>query len=105
KRGLAPLRELSARFGKPVVLLEAGYPATSLAAVRPWEESRSLPDVEAQRACYDALVRALGPEDWVAGAFFWKWFSTDDAGGPNDASFTPRGKPAQEVMARAFHEW
>jgi len=80
-------------------------PATTLAPVRPWEEADGAPDPEAQRACYDALVRALEPEDWVAGAFFWKWFSSDRIGGPHDSSFTPRGKPAQEVMARAFRQW
>ena len=88
-----------------MVLLEAGYPSTSLAAVRPWDEGQGAPDLEAQRACYDALVRALEPADWVAGAYFWKWFSSDRIGGPQDASFTPRGKPAQDVMARAFRDW
>jgi len=105
KRAFAPLRALAARRGKPVVLLEVGYPATTLAPVRPWEEAAGAPDPEAQRACYDALVRALEPEDWVAGAFFWKWFSSDRIGGLHDSSFTPRGKPAQEVMARAFRQW
>ena len=104
-KGLERLRTIAARSGKPVVLLEAGYASTTMASVRPWEEDRGTPDVEAQRVCYEALVRALEPEDWVAGAFFWKWTSSPESGGPRDGSFTPRGKPAQEVMARAFREW
>ncbi len=105
RKGLARLRVIAARSGRPVVLLEAGYASTTMAPVRPWEEDRGAPDVEAQRACYEALVRALEPEDWLAGAFFWKWFSSPATGGPRDGSFTPRGKPAQQVMARAFREW
>ena len=105
RKGLKRLRAIAARSGRPVVLLEAGYASTAMAPVRPWEEDRGAPDVEAQRACYEALVRALEPEDWVAGAFFWKWFSSPATGGPRDGSFTPRGKPAQQVMARAFREW
>ncbi len=105
KKGLERLHAIASRSGRSVVLLEAGYASTPTAPVRPWEEDRGSPDLETQRACYDALVRALEPEDWVAGAFFWKWFSSSSSGGPRDGSFTPRGKPAQQVMARAFREW
>ncbi|HEY6866886.1 MAG TPA: hypothetical protein VI792_06495, partial [Candidatus Eisenbacteria bacterium] len=104
-KGLAGLRELAARTGRPVLITEVGYAPNPGAAVRPWEEHRTTPDLEAQRACYDALVQALSPCDWVAGVFWWKWFSTDRIGGPADASYTPRGKPAEQVVARAFHEW
>ena len=50
-------------------------------------------------------MQALGRCDWVAGALWWKWFSTDRVGGPLDATFSPRGKPAEQVMSRAFREW
>lgn len=101
-RALAPLRELSARVGRPLLIDEVGYAPTPDAPVRPWEEGAGAPDAETQRACYEAFVAALEPADWVAGAFWWKWFS-----GPGDAgaSFSPRGRPAQAVMARALKEW
>jgi hypothetical protein len=104
-RALAGLRGIAARAHRPVLLSEVGYAPFEGAPVRPWEEHRGSPDLETQRACYEAVVRALSPCDWVAGALWWKWFSSDRIGGPADASFTPRGKPAQQVMVRAFAEW
>lgn len=104
-KALAGLRALAARTHRPVLLSEVGYAPYAGAPVRPWEEHRGSPDLETQRACYEAVVRALSPCDWVAGTFWWKWFSTDRIGGPADASFSPRGKPAQQVMVRAFGEW
>ena len=106
RRALAGLRELARKSGRPLLLVEAGYPSIATAAVRPWEESRlAPPDLEAQRACYQALLDALDPEDWVAGVFLWKWPSGGQPSGPADGSFTPRGKPAEGVMSRAFDAW
>jgi len=104
-RALAGLKTLAARTHRPVLLSEVGYAATTDAPVRPWEEHRTNPDLEAQRACYEAFDRALAPCDWVAGAFFWKWWSGGKAGGALDASFTPQGKPAEQVMGRVLREW
>ena len=104
-KALAGLRAVALRTHRPVLLSEVGYAPFAGAGVRPWEEHRGSPDLETQRACYEAVVRALSPCDWVAGALWWKWFSTDRIGGPSDASYTPRGKPAEQVMSRAFAEW
>jgi hypothetical protein len=105
-KALASLRAIAQRTGRPVLLGEVGYAPVATAPVRPWEESRAGPaSPETQRACYEAVVRALDPADWVAGAFWWKWFTSDETGGATDRSFTPRGKPAQVVMARALRTW
>ena len=105
REALGTLRELSRRHGKAVVLTEVGYSPMEEAPLRPWDEQRGLPDLTTQRACYEALVAALQDEDWIAGAFFWKWFTSPDIGGPLDSGFTPRGKPAESVMVRAFRDW
>ncbi len=105
RRALAELRAVAARTGLPVLIVEAGYAPRAAAAVRPWEERGGPRDLEAQRACYEALVRALEPELWIAGVFWWKWFSSDAVAGPGDGSYTPRGKPAEAVMRRAFADW
>jgi hypothetical protein len=105
RKGLAELKAVGARAGRPVLIVEAGYAPRSAAAVQPWEERGGSRDLEAQRACYEALVRALEPETWIAGVFWWKWFSSDAVGGAGDGSYTPRGKPAERVMTRAFAEW
>jgi hypothetical protein len=48
---------------------------------------------------------ALDPEDWVAGVFVWKWPSGGEPSGTADGSYSPKGKPAETVMARAFQGW
>ncbi len=104
-KALAGLRAIAARTGRPVLLAEVGYAPTPGAPVQPWQEHAGPPDMETQRACYQAVVQALDPEVWVAGALWWKWFTTDAIGGPGDASFTPRGKPAQGVLEQALRQW
>ena len=104
-KALKGLRALSARTGRPVLLSEVGYAPCAAAPLRPWEEEDGAPDPAVQRACYEAVVHALDPADWVAGAYWWKWFSASGVGGARDRSFSPRGKPAQAVMSRALHSW
>ena len=104
-RALKGLRALAARTGRPVLLTEVGYASSAIASARPWQENDRSADLEVQRACYEALVRALEPEDWVAGVFWWKWFSTTGGGGRDDRSFSPRGKPAQSVLRAALRSW
>ncbi|MFN8586978.1 MAG: hypothetical protein U0704_04175 [Candidatus Eisenbacteria bacterium] len=106
KRALEPYRALGARFGKPVFFAELGYAATAGAPVRPWEETRESPDPATQRACYDAIVNAMDPAEWLAGALWWKWFSAPGvADGPGDGSFSMRGKPAEGVLRSALRMW
>ena len=104
RQALADLKAVGQRAGRPVLIVEAGYPPRPAAAVKPWEEGRG-DDPEAQRACYEALVSALEPETWVAGVFWWKWFTSESAGGEGDASYSPRGQPAQAVMTQAWGAW
>lgn len=105
KKALAGLREVGARAGKPVLLAEVGYAPMDEAPLRPWEERQGRVNLETQRACYEALVGALDGETWVAGAFFWKWFTNPESGGPQDPGFTPKGKPAEIVMRGALRAW
>ena len=105
KKALASLRPLAERTGRPVLLSEVGYAPMSGAAVRPWDEGDGPIDLQTQRACYAAVIDALEREEWIAGVFWWKWFTSAGSGGPTDASFTPRGKPAQQELVRALRDW
>jgi len=105
KKALDGLEAIARREGRPVLLVEAGYAPTPDAPVKPWEEGSAPIDLETQRACYEALVSALERKSWVAGVSFWKWFSSPSAGGPQDASHTPKGKPAEAEMRAAFRSW
>lgn len=105
---LAQIEELHDRVGKPVVFTEIGYRSTADAAIEPWRWPRrgrggqvEAVDLEVQSRCYEAFFRAVWPRPWLAGAYFWKWYPS---GGPGagDPDFTPQGKPALEVLRRAF---
>lgn len=104
-KALADLKPLVLRYGRPLLLAEAGYAPVAMAPVRPWEEGPGAADPETQRVCYRALVDALEPATWVAGAFWWKWFTSERGEGREAASFSPRGRPAEAVMRASLREW
>jgi hypothetical protein len=105
-RALAKLRALAARTGRPVLLDEVGYAPTASAALEPWQEAHGgASQPLAQRDCYEAVTRALEPADWVAGVFWWKWFSGASREADEPRTFSPRGQPAEAVMTRALRQW
>ena len=54
-----------------------------------------------QASCYEAICRAFYQKPWFEGMYWWK-IGTDGEGGPADASLTPWGKPAMEVLSRWY---
>ncbi len=50
----------------------------------------------------EATFRAFSGRPWFRGMFWWKWPSSGRGGGPHDASYTPLGKAAEEVMRAWF---
>jgi HEAT repeats len=100
-RALTPLRELSQRFGRPVLLTEVGYPAIAGAAKAPWREDPGPADVWLQSRLYDAALRAASQRPWIVGAFPWLWEGT--AQPPfRDPSYSIQGKPAAFTLARWY---
>ncbi len=55
------------------------------------------------RACVRACVQALYPYDWFDGVYLWLWRADPSAGGGCDASYTPQGKEAAEVLKRLWN--
>jgi hypothetical protein len=101
QRALRPLAAAAGRFGRPVLLTEAGFPSIPSAARAPWREERVAADVWLQARAYEATLRALAGEPAVVGAFFWLWERTSDP--PfRDASHAIVGKPASFVLARHY---
>lgn len=92
--------EFSKKIGRPVVFTEVGYPSLDGAAAWPWDETRKANiDLEEQRRAYEAFVRAWSGERAIAGVYWWNWFGF---GGPDDGNYTPRKKPAGEVIRRWY---
>jgi hypothetical protein len=90
------LMRLKREVQKPLIITEIGYPSRTTAARAPWDETRASPlDLTLQRDLYDAFCRAFRGQGVLDGVYFWNWFGF---GGPTDTTYTPRAKPAAEVM-------
>ncbi|HUH05275.1 MAG TPA: hypothetical protein VML75_24925 [Kofleriaceae bacterium] len=84
--------------GPRLWLSEVGYVSRDGAATRPWDYGLDTRlDLEEQRRCYQALREAWSGVPALDGVFMWNWFGT---GGPRDGGYTPRGKPAEQVLRR-----
>lgn len=85
---------------KQIVLTEIGYPSVDGTCGKPWDYTREAAiDVEEQALCYEAFFLSWNSSQKLAGVYFWNWYGQ---GGPNDRSYTPRGKPAQQVLTKWF---
>ncbi len=82
---------------RPLVFTEIGYMSRKGSARRPWDEgSREPVDLEEQRKAYEAFVRTWNGSPLLEGVYFWNWYGW---GGSDDPSYTPRGKPAAEIIS------
>ncbi|HYB61558.1 MAG TPA: hypothetical protein VEH50_08775 [Methylomirabilota bacterium] len=94
---------VSARWHKPILFTEIGYPSLRGAASEPWSEDDSRgTSPEEQAAAYEATFRAFSGRAWFRGMFWWNWPSNGRAGDPTAGSYTPLGKPAEEILREWF---
>lgn len=110
---VASLAALSAQWEKPVLLTEVGYQS------RPhcWETPARTPrrgqgsdcsawpgcfELECQADAYEAALQVFSKQEWFAGLYLWLWRSDSSAGGTSDSDFTPKGKPAEDVLKKWF---
>ncbi|MFQ5766435.1 MAG: hypothetical protein ACE5ID_00395 [Acidobacteriota bacterium] len=100
---LARLQALAAKTGKRIVFTEVGYKSSRGGTAEPWLWRPQGPvDLDLQVRAYEALFDTFWNKPWFAGAFIWKWHVARRAGGSQDGTFTPQGKPALAVMKRFF---
>ncbi len=103
ERVAARFEAMSRRWRKPILFTEVGYPSVRGGSSEPWvEDSGREVSLEEQSAAYRATFQAFAGKPWFRGMFWWKWPSSGRGGGPRDASFTPLGKPATEVLRAWF---
>lgn len=107
-----PLKELKAlhdKYNKPILFTEVGYKSESNATIKPWEwisytailtEKKS---DRTQQLAYEALFKKIWDEHWFAGVYIWQWDTrTSEESAKTDLDFSPRFKPAENVMAKWF---
>ncbi|HJX63113.1 MAG TPA: hypothetical protein VJ860_04085 [Polyangia bacterium] len=91
---------------KPFVLTELGYRSRTGATAAPWDEVQGgAPDVDEQARAFQAFrqawtARGQAPPH-LAGLYVWNWYGY---GGRETTSYTPRGKPAVEVIRQILDE-
>ena len=94
------LQEFAESVERPVLITEIGYVSQTGAAYHPWDYTATGPvDLAAQRDLYEAFYRAVNGAEWLGGVAFWSWFGD---GGSSDDGYTPRGKPAEQVVRQWF---
>jgi len=93
------LRNLAARWGKPILFTEIGYCSKDGANRRPWDwGTPGNVDLQEQADCYRAAFESLYGQPWLSG-LFWQDFSTDPfLGSECDPEYTPHNKPAEDVL-------
>ena len=85
---------------RPLLFTELGYPSLDGCAKQPWDYTLKTPiDLREQRQCYQAFAHAWRGRPELVGVFAYEWWGK---GGPKDRGYTPRGKPALEVLRRFY---
>lgn len=104
-----PIKKQLAEFSKqitcPVLFTEYGYRSMDKPAWRSWEleNQRQTINEKGQANAYEALFETFWKEDWFAGGFAWKWYSSFRRMDPeNNDDWTPQNKQAQDVISRYY---
>ncbi len=93
------IESVQRRWNRSVLFTEIGYPSLDGGTAEPWvEDGQRGINLQEQAEGYKAIFAAFLGRPWLKGMFWWKWPSNGRDGGPEDLSFVPRGKPAEEVL-------
>ena len=99
------MRHIAANTGKKVLIAETGFVNGLYFGKLPYEPSPSpipapLAQANAYAAVLDVLAATPGRTDFLLGIGWWDWdpYSTS----PAQATFSPRGKPAECVLAQKW---
>jgi hypothetical protein len=86
--------------GLDIILTEVGYPSRHGAGIDPWNyDAPGAPDLEVQARCYRAFRKAWEGAPHLRGVYFYLWWGD---GGAGDTGYTPRGKPAEQVIRQWY---
>ena len=80
--------------------LEVGWCSMATMASEPWDytkdESESPTDLQLQKRLYKGFFESWYGKPELGGFSIWEW--DPQGGGPTDRGYTPKGKPAEEVL-------
>jgi hypothetical protein len=99
-------RTLHARFGRPVMITEVGYPSVAHAHVGPWDFRTVKPrDLALQDLLLGGALKVL--RNWSDGeaVFYYLYgenLNVKPVGGPDDRTYAVWGKPAETTLRAYF---
>lgn len=103
---LDELARLSKRVDRPVIFTEVGFRTADDALVHPhaWPERAGSVKIDpaTQALGYECFVEAVRDRAWVAGIYWWKWFTDPNTTEEGPAGFSPRGKLAESIVRAAY---
>jgi hypothetical protein len=102
-------RTLQARFQRPVMITEVGYPSVAHAHVGPWDFRTDKPaDPELQEQLVHGALKVL--RNWSDGEAVFYYLYGENLkrgvlpGGLEDRTYAPWGKPVERTLLWYFHE-
>jgi hypothetical protein len=85
---------------KPLFFMEVGWCSMANMAKEPWDytkgEDEAPTDTALQKKLYEAFFESWHGRPELGGFSIWEW--DPETGGPTDRGYTPKGKPAEEVL-------
>jgi len=86
------------KIGKPLLFLEVGWCSLDNAADEPWDYTKEELNVnlDLQKRLYEGFFESWYRKPGLGGFMIWEWTPGD--AGPEDKGYTPKNKPAQEVV-------
>jgi hypothetical protein len=109
EKHLVALKAVHKKYKKPILFTEVGYKSDADATIKPWEWSPFLSSItkkksdKTQQLAYEAMFNKNWNQPWFAGVYIWQWDTrTTEESAKKDIDFSPRFKPAENVMAKWF---
>jgi hypothetical protein len=100
------IEAVSRRWNKPYLLAEIGWRSADHALAQPWdwtaEAGDQVPNPALQSEAYGAVVEVFAGRSWFEGLFWWIWYAETSEHAGAAVDFSPRGKPAAEVIRDWF---
>ena len=98
------IKQFQAEVRRPLIFTEVGWCSQVGAAHEGWNyyanQKPSESGLKEQAMLYESFLKTWGSDPDVGGIIWWEWDASP--GGPQDYNYTPRGKPAEQILRRWF---
>ncbi|MFL7793959.1 MAG: hypothetical protein AB8I69_17590, partial [Anaerolineae bacterium] len=96
------MASLAEKYDRPALITEIGYRSADGTVKTPWDWNDLPLDLQEQSDAYQAALKVLWDQPWLAGIYWWNWDVNPQKGGLEDKDYTPYGKPAERIL-RAYY--